>query len=202
MYGRELVNAFWSEDNDWSATEIHPIRDAATDVFRTAQIALLTMHERMTRILESHQNPAFVDLGGGLSTHVYLPQYFLKYTTVLDGCDAFLAKSRCRSILGCDLNEGIPLPDESVDAAISLFTIRYLFKELFITEVLRILKPGAPFFILDYEQLGHPLEESPFRPDQLINDLPNRPSSFTIRQFHPMTLKPELRNVWEFEGVK
>lgn len=159
------ISAYWAHQSEvecWGGTADHPI--ARPDSLRGIHI-----RERFNALSDDLERAVdIVDLGSGIGFHAYANYAPMNKVTAIDASPELLARNPSREKRLADLREGIPLADASQDIAISMFLCRYLDQPAFMKEVLRVLRPGGRFLLVDHTHALHPLEIGPFDPYRLI----------------------------------
>jgi len=189
--GTELLTRIWNEEYGWGDKR-HPIRD------NHPQIMLSIKWQLERELLKSPGS--ILDVCGGNTTHLYIPEPLLANTTVLDGNIDFLGQSRAAYTQPGDTHDAFPFPDSVFDTVVSFFGMRYSPIIPVINEMKRVVKPNGKILLFDFDTIGHPLEEAVFSPDKLRSKV-----GVGLSQFEFVSVAEQNKHhsaVWLFKGLK
>lgn len=110
-----------------------------------------------------------LDIAAGANNAVYYPTGFdMLVVTALDASPEALKLNPSGHKKLADARMPLEYPDDSFDAVISVFGMRYFEnQEAVILEALRVLKPGMWAIFVDLRNNGHPLSVREFKSEEL-----------------------------------
>lgn len=196
----------WNREVDyWTSSRVHPIVNSPSHKYVVDALNpyLAELSKPGTLILD-------VSSGGGPG--FYLPAELTKKTIALDKSRRLLEKNNSRHIVAGQLELGpgfgFPLKDDSMDNIVMFFGSRYLGRAYF-REIMRVLKPGGRFIVVDHTKIGTFGEKNEFVPEYLVDQCPELISFYTISSLIPKLeefdnfIDPEMPGpLLLFTGVK
>lgn len=198
----EDIGGYWkTEAGIWTVKDLHPIM-SDSHIRKNAITSALSDFEDGLRNAKT-----VLDIGAGGGLQMYLPKLDSSRITSLDVCEAMLrGNSACNKVLA-DARDHLPFDDRSFEYVSQFFLNRYLMNQIGnMGEIIRVLRSGGRFLLLDHSFLGHPQEVAEFDPYKLENTAKEYCESVHIRKLDPerqdLSGKIYRGPLYLFTGVK
>ena len=129
-----------------------------------------------------------LDIGAGGGTHIYFPPEISSKVTAIDLSEEVLKLNSSKNRIIADARKHFPFPSDYFDIVIQFFLNRYIENQgSEMDEIVRVLKPGGRFIIMDHSKFGHSMEVKQFDPETLKQ---TKVSSF--KDVRVVTLAPAI----------
>ena len=141
------------------------MRTQSFDSITSGALDRVIWHMRSTQIRRHLPRPVgtIADFGCGRTApllQALLDKGMAKNATGVDLDPDFSAATQSLTLFRADLNEPLPLADDSLDAALSLATLEHLDKpDLHLREIYRALRPGGILLLTTPSPRGKPVLE-------------------------------------------
>lgn len=177
------IQSFWgAESNHWTKKGEHPILDKSERRKVLIERALMPYRD------EIMQAQSILDIGSGGGSQRYIPELDPAKITAMDITPEMLQGNHANKKVLADARYNLPFQNESFDIAMQFFLNRYLQgreQEDNLREIVRVLRRGGRFFLLDHETFHHPQEADKFEPRFLKEDLEEFCDDMQIQQIDP-----------------